>query len=176
MHIYTKSGDKGQTGLVGGQRVDKDTVRIECIGAVDELNAALGVCMVHAGEQAHALLTTIQHTLFNIGAELADPEKKTGLILEAAATQKLEDEIDKREALLPPLREFILPSGPPFAANLHFARTLCRRAERQLVKLQREAPQNPHLLTYLNRLSDLLFILAREDMERAKIKPQSWQK
>jgi cob(I)alamin adenosyltransferase len=167
MRIYTKTGDTGDTGLFGGGRVGKDHARVAAYGDVDELNAALGVACSQSPDFATALLEQIQRDLFAIGAELAAPEPaklaKTlaGHPIGEPDVTRLERAIDAHEEALPPLREFILPGGAPKAAALHLARTVCRRAERAVVALGRDAQVSPFILQYLNRLSDLLFVLAR---------------
>lgn len=169
MKIYTKTGDAGDTGLFGGSRVPKDHVRVEAYGAVDELNAALGLAASLEPRDAFAdLFPAIQRDLFTMGAELASPEPATlakahpSPLLADANVRALEDAIDAHESSLEPLKSFILPGGAPKAAALHLARTVCRRAERSVVRLTRESPVSPALLRYLNRLSDLLFVLARK--------------
>ena len=168
MKIYTKTGDSGETGLFGGGRVPKDNPRVGAYGDVDELNAAIGLA---AGLEPSGLelelLQIIQRNLFTIGAELATPDRKklaTALsgppIGEDEATT-LERAIDGWDERLEPLKNFILPGGSPKAAALHLARTICRRAERSVVALAREAAVSPAIVKYLNRLSDLLFVLAR---------------
>lgn len=168
MKIYTKTGDGGDTGLFGGGRVPKDHRRVAAYGAVDELNAAIG--LARALEPAvleDALLQAVQRDLFAIGGQLASPEpaKVAKALVKAALEQgrvaALEAAIDSAESALPRLEGFILPGGTPKAAALHLARTVCRRAERCVVTLSREASLAPVILQYLNRLSDLLFVLAR---------------
>ena len=171
--IYTRSGDNGETGLFGGQRVDKDDLRVEAYGTVDELNALLGAVRIHVTNKAmDSLLQHIQNNLFDVGADLATPEAKDtnkGRIhiqrVSAPHVAYLETQIDHYEAMLQPLTYFILPGGAAAAAALHHARTVCRRAERRTVTLARAeadtTPVNPDVIRYLNRLSDLLFVLAR---------------
>lgn len=165
MKIYTKTGDAGETGLFAGARVRKDDVRIEAYGTVDELNAALGVARSAGPPDAIAgCLERIQHELFSIGAELATPDSaQHGLQwADTAACDGLESLIDRFESGLPPLRQFILPAGAPAASALHLARAICRRAERRVVTLQASDPRvSPSVVIYLNRLGDLLFVLAR---------------
>lgn len=166
MKIYTKTGDSGQTGLFGGPRVDKDDPRIEAYGAVDELNAALGLVRVEQiPVEINALLARIQNELFDLGAELATPNPAVHhmAVVGQAHIETLEQAIDRHESALEPLREFILPGGSRASAELHLARTICRRAERRLVTLRRKSPTpvSPELIVYLNRLGDLLFVLAR---------------
>lgn len=164
MKIYTKTGDAGQTALFGGRRVGKDHLRIDAYGTVDELNAFLGIVHDSTSEaRVRRLINTIQHRLFTVGASLAsDPEKKAAPVdLTADDVQLLEASIDELEADLPPLRNFILPAGHPVVSHCHVARTVCRRAERLIVALGREEPVEERVLAYMNRLSDLLFVLAR---------------
>ena len=163
MKIYTKTGDAGETGLFGGGRVPKDDPRVCAYGDVDEANAAIGFAasLEPAGFEADAL-QSIQRDLFAIGAELATREKaKLKASLAADRVSTLEQLIDEHEASLPPLKNFILPGGTPKAAAFHLARTTCRRAERSVVALARDEQINPVIIHYLNRLSDLLFMLAR---------------
>ncbi|HET9953552.1 MAG TPA: cob(I)yrinic acid a,c-diamide adenosyltransferase [Polyangiaceae bacterium] len=172
MRIYTKTGDDGSTGLFGGARVDKDSARVEAYGTVDELNAAIGVIRAERSGQPSALpdeidamLATFQNTLFALGAELACvPGKEDKLrmrLLDDREISALEAAIDGAEAELPPLTSFILPTGSRVAALLHQARTICRRAERRVLSAGRVAPVRGEVLVYLNRLGDLLFVLAR---------------
>ena len=166
MKIYTRTGDRGSTGLFGGPRVSKDDARIEAYGTVDELNAALGVARNAAvGEVVDGQLEQIQHELFAMGAELAtpDPEKHGTRVLEKSHSSRLEQWIDEHEAGLSPLTNFILPAGNQGACALHLARGICRRAERRVVTLCQIPDQevSDELAVYLNRLSDLLFVLSR---------------
>jgi cob(I)alamin adenosyltransferase len=165
MKIYTKTGDKGQTGLPGGGRVPKDAVVTEVCGTVDEMNTAIGLVRA-AGVpgDVDVLLDEIQSKLFDLGAEVArrGTAFSTAQGITAADSEALEAAIDRFDAELPPLRNFILPGGTASAAGLHFARAVCRRAERHLVTLTRECPElSSEILIFLNRLSDLLFVLAR---------------
>jgi cob(I)alamin adenosyltransferase len=163
--IYTKTGDDGTTGLFGGERVRKDSSRIEAYGTVDELNSTVGMAASVAPEALRELLKQLQISLFVLGADLATPleQKVTYKIprVEESDVKKLEALIDEHTAQLAPLKNFILPGGTQCAANLHLARTVCRRAERLLVTLRDEQEIGEHDLVYLNRLSDLLFTLAR---------------
>jgi cob(I)alamin adenosyltransferase len=171
--IYTRTGDKGETGLVGGHRVPKDSLRIEAYGTVDELNAALGVVRAFCHEAApqteatrelDGVLRGIQNTLFNLGAELATlpADRRPGMPEVAAEHVKfLELLIDECNAELVPPTEFVLPGGGKISAFLHQARTVCRRAERLCVRLGREDNIGAQIVPYLNRLSDALFVLAR---------------
>lgn len=168
MKIYTRTGDGGDTGLFGGGRVPKDHHRVAAYGAVDELNAAIGLARsLEPTAFGDELLQNIQRDLFAIGGQLASPEpaKVSKALAKAALGEsrvtELEHAIDSAEATLAPLEGFILPGGTPKAAALHLARTVCRRAERCVVTLAREASLAPTILPYLNRLSDLLFVLAR---------------
>lgn len=163
MKIYTKTGDSGETGLFGGGRVSKDHPRVRAYGEVDELNAALGfAATLEPVAFESSLLQAIQRDLFTMGAELATPDRgKLREVLDAAHVGALEKVIDRHEAHLTPLKNFILPGGAPKAAALHVARTVCRRAERAVVSLKHEQPINESIIHYLNRLSDLLFVLAR---------------
>jgi cob(I)alamin adenosyltransferase len=179
--IYTKTGDDGTTGLLGNRRVTKDDPRVAAYGEVDELNAALGVVRAQSGgsKQLATLLQTIQRDLFAIGAQLADPtsrvvSKRAKAAVPASAVLRLEKAIDVREKTLPPLTAFILPGGDPLGAHLHLARTVCRRAERSVVSLHRAEPLHPRILEYLNRLSDLLFVLARDANHRVGVPEDRW--
>src|SRR3954466_12027742 len=167
--IYTRTGDEGETSLLGGRRVRKDDLRIEAIGSVDELNAALGVVRAELARSGVVLekldreLGDVQHRLFDLGAELAGisaSDKRAGLIGEAHIIG-LESLIDCYEAQLEPLRAFILPGGSAAASQLHVARCDCRRCERRVVQLAEAEPVRGEALQYINRLSDLLFVLAR---------------
>jgi cob(I)alamin adenosyltransferase len=181
MKIYTKTGDRGETGLFGGPRVSKDAPRIEAYGTVDELNCMLGVIRALAIESdVDSLLRQIQNELFDLGAQLATPDPAahhTALIGPRQITA-LEAAIDRFEERLDPLKQFILPGGTPAAAQLHLARTVCRRAERRLVTLVNRSaePIAEDLVIYLNRLSDLLFVLAREVNRAAGCPDVPWQK
>jgi cob(I)alamin adenosyltransferase len=165
--IYTKSGDTGETGLGDGTRVAKDSTRVEAIGAVDELNANLGLLLAHVRDYPEAgLIRGIQNDLFDVGADLCMPATKMeepGKCLRVTPIQvgRLEKAIDRVNAKLAPLHSFVLPGGSVAAAWCHSARTVCRRAERSIVTLMNEVDINQEALKYLNRLSDLLFVLAR---------------
>jgi cob(I)alamin adenosyltransferase len=164
--IYTKTGDDGNTGLLGNVRVGKDAIRIEAYGAVDELNAVVGVILAHlpqAAEAARTTLVAIQSDLLIIGTMLSTPpqDPKRHADLPAARTQALETQIDEMESHLKPLTNFILPQGAPAAAFAHLARTICRRAERRVVTLQKQERVDKGILVYLNRLGDYLFVFAR---------------
>lgn len=179
MKIYTRTGDRGQTGLLGGTRVPKDHLRVAAYGEVDETNAALGLVLAHSrSRRLNGLLRQVQADLFALGAELADVRRTRSRQAKAAVTQalvtRLEQAIDERDRELPPLRAFVLPGGTPAAALLHLARTVCRRAERSVVALARSAKVDPVAIVYLNRLSDLLFVLARYENHRGRRQEQTW--
>jgi cob(I)alamin adenosyltransferase len=164
--IYTKAGDTGDTGLGDGKRVSKDSLRVQSIGAVDEANAAIGVARLDAPPELDAMLERIQNDLFDLGADLCLPENagersQSALRIEASQVTRLEAEIDSMNSELAPLTSFILPGGTPAAAYLHLARTIVRRAERDMVALMAHESINPQMLRYLNRLSDHLFVAAR---------------
>jgi cob(I)alamin adenosyltransferase len=164
MKIYTKTGDDGTTGLIGGERVSKSDRRIECTGSIDELNASLGWAAVTAKKDLLEKLRLVQNELFVLGSHLATPQGNPPASLpplEEAGISRLEMEIDLAETQLPPLRNFILPGGCETSARLHLARTICRRAERLLVGFSHDRPVPKFMLTYLNRLSDWLFVQAR---------------
>lgn len=157
--IYTRTGDKGSTGLGDGSRVDKDSLRIEAIGQIDELNCAIGLVLVHPIRAAiRDTLNEVQHKLFDLGGELSMPGYQA---INADDITGVEKELDGFNAELPPLKEFILPGGGPGAAACHLARAICRRAERHMVTLSRHEDINPHGSAYINRVSDLLFVLCR---------------
>ncbi len=178
MKIYTKTGDDGTTGLFGGGRVKKASGRVDAYGTIDELNAALGVARAtRLDEQTEDTLAHAQVDLFTLGAELACvPGKETKLampLLNDADVARLERDIDAVEAMLAPLQSFILPAGSPQAAALHLARTVCRRAERALLAME-DAHARRELVVYLNRLSDLLFVLARKANATARVADVPW--
>ncbi len=179
MKIYTRTGDDGSTGLIGGTRVPKSDLRIECYGTVDELNASLGLAAAAGDGWLRSLLRPIQNELFVIGSQLAAPDPIAAgsiPILDESAVTRLELQIDASEAQLSPLHQFILPGGSEPAARLHLARTLCRRAERLLVHFAQDRPVAPLLITYLNRLSDWLFVQARQANHRAGVEDVLWEK
>jgi cob(I)alamin adenosyltransferase len=177
--IYTRTGDSGDTGLFDGTRVAKSDPRVSAYGDIDELNAGLGLARASAvDDQISSMLEQIQRDLFALGARLADPAKKiAGRVTKAAVTPddiaRLEGWIDQLESELPPLRRFILAGGSPGGAALHVARTVCRRAERAMVGLGADAFE-PELLVYVNRLSDLLFVMARAVNQRAGATETEW--
>jgi len=176
--IYTRTGDKGSTGLGDGSRVAKDAPRVAAYGTVDELNSTLGLVRLHAGGEHDPALARIQNDLFDLGADLCTPDfendataKHPRLRVVAAQVDRLETEIDAMNADLDPLRSFVLPGGTPLAAHLHLARTVCRRAERLAVTLAQAETVNPEAVRYLNRLSDWLFVASRvaNDAGRADV-------
>jgi cob(I)alamin adenosyltransferase len=177
--IYTKTGDDGTTGLLGPGRLAKAAPRIEAYGTVDELNAALGVARTQTKDYgADALLAQIQDDLFALGAALADPEPDGPFhrAVGPARIERIEQAIDALEVELPSLTAFILPGGTPAAAQVHLARTVCRRAERAVVHLMHQPDESvpPEAAIYLNRLSDLLFVLARALNRRAGVPDVPW--
>ncbi len=182
MKIYTRTGDSGETGLFGGGRVGKDHPRVDACGAVDELNAFIGQALLAvAGHRARAQLERIQHDLFALGSHLATPpeaQRQAGPQLPSlpeSRPEEMEGWIDEAEAQLVPLTGFILPSGSAGGCALHVCRTVCRRAERSTVALAREDPRAAFALRYLNRLSDLLFVLARLENHDAGIQDTQWR-
>ncbi len=179
MKIYTRTGDDGTTGLLGSGRVAKSEPRVEAYGSVDELNAALGVARALDTERwLDGELAAIQALLFKVGAELAAREAKALERLERVSDDDvtaLERSIDRLEADLAPLRNFVLPGGTALGAHLHLARTVCRRAERRVVALAQSGPVEPRLLRYLNRLADLLFVMARWCNHRAGLPDVEWR-
>jgi len=157
--IYTRTGDKGDTGLGDGSRVEKDSARVEAYGTSDELNSIIGIVLAHElPEDVRSCLVEVQHDLFDLGSELSVPGHE---FIPASYTDRLEQQLDSFNAELPKLKEFILPSGGHATSACHLARTVCRRTERRVVTLARDETVNPHIITYLNRLSDLLFVVAR---------------
>lgn len=181
MKIYTRTGDAGETGLFAGGRVPKDHPRVAAYGDVDEANATIGfVLAFEPRDFERDLLTTVQRDLFTIGAELATPDREkltralAGPPVGDDHIAALERAIDRLDEPLPPLREFILPGGTPKAAACHVARTACRRAERAVVRLSHDTAVSPAVMRYLNRLSDLLFVLARAVNARAGERDATW--
>jgi cob(I)alamin adenosyltransferase len=177
--IYTRTGDDGTTGLIGPGRVRKSDARVEAYGSVDELNAALGaVGSLDTGEWFASVLGIAQERLFVIGATLATATEETRARIERLDESDiagLEGAIDTLQTELPPLTQFILPGGTPLAAELHRARTVCRRAERRVVALADQHPTDPRVLRYLNRLADLLFVMARVANHRAGVAETTWR-
>ena len=183
MKIYTRTGDGGETGLFGGKRVPKDHLRVQAYGQVDELNAVIGLALaLEPRAYARDVLEQAQRDLFTIGAELAAPDAKklakalSGPPVGPPAVAALERVIDRYETQAPPLKQFILPGGVPKAAALHLARTVCRRAERAVVTFHRKHKTGgvSSVIPYLNRLSDLLFVLARVANHAAGAPEQPW--
>ena len=176
MKIYTKTGDAGETALFGGGRVPKDALRVHAYGTVDECNAAVGLARAAGLDPGlDQLLAQVQNQLFVVGADLATPGERASIPrVSETEVRFLETAIDELEAGLEPLRQFILPGGTAGAAQLHLARTICRRAERWAVSLAHAEPLNPQLLVYLNRLSDFLFVAARAANARAGMPDVPW--
>jgi len=183
MKIYTKRGDAGQTDLFTGQRVDKDSLRVEAYGTVDEINSALGLAVAACDERDAELrpaLLDIQSRLFDVGADLAAPPESAE---DEPMVPRVDDEqilaleahIDRLSESLPAMKHFILPGGTDLAARLHMARTICRRAERICVALQKHEGLSPAIITYLNRLSDVLFAMARHANHAAAYDDIPWQ-
>lgn len=179
MKIYTKTGDDGSTSLFGGERVGKDEPRVEAYGCVDELNAAIGLALTACRHQEIGdILRATQARLFELGADLASPHAVSSSPIrriDAAAALEAEAWIDQLWPLLAPMRHFILPGGSELAARLHLARTICRRAERICIALNRIEPLGDHIRIYLNRLSDLLFVLARRANQLDDVADVPWQ-
>ncbi len=181
MKIYTKTGDKGLTSLFGGKRVSKDDARIETCGTVDELNSLIGVVRsMKVPGRVDKILETVQNDLFVLGADLASPQRrgKRGSFVPRIGQEDvhhLEKTIDEIEPQLRPLRKFILPGGTLIAAHLHLARAVCRRAERLAVRLKRREVVGAQVIPYLNRLSDLLFILARWENMKSGVGEAPWR-
>jgi cob(I)alamin adenosyltransferase len=169
--IYTRTGDDGTTGMADGRRVPKDDLLVRAIGEVDELNSQLAVAACHVPDDLVETIRAIQNELFNVGAELTLGEA----MLSQVNVEWLEKELDKLNADLPPLKEFILPGGGLAASHCHVARAVCRRVERSLVSLDKREPLNQHLLAYINRLSDCLFVMARAASSLEGAKEIFWQ-
>jgi cob(I)alamin adenosyltransferase len=179
MKIYTKTGDEGLTGLLGGDRTPKNSPRIHAIGDVDELNAYFGVCIAEiSDEEICSKLKRIQNHLFDIGSELACPPNGKFELTSVTSgdIHELEIEIDSMDATLPPLKEFILPGGCSGSAHLHYLRTVCRRVERGLLAFQTTNPLRSELIIYVNRLSDWIFCLSRFLNVRSGVVEQKWSK
>jgi len=177
MKIYTKTGDSGTTGLIGGSRIEKNSLRIAAIGDVDELNAAIGSCRRQVTE-LDSELEAVQNWLFDLGAELASPAEHSRQYKAIGPSQigRLETSIDKQTAQLEPLRAFILPGGSEQAARLHLARCVCRRAERSILELNSQEPVGNDALAFVNRLSDWLFVAARTANRLAGVQDVKWQR
>jgi cob(I)alamin adenosyltransferase len=177
--IYTKTGDQGQTALFGGKRVSKAHLRVDAYGTVDELNSFVGALNDACAEpDIRSLLTKVQHRLFTLGAHLATESDKSALVpgLTEADVDVLEAAMDRMDAQLEPLRNFILPGGHPTVSICHQCRTICRRAERLVVALQADNDVSPLAIQYLNRLSDYFFVLARYLCLRLGVKEVIWEK
>ncbi|MBP7691547.1 MAG: cob(I)yrinic acid a,c-diamide adenosyltransferase [Anaerolineales bacterium] len=177
--IYTRKGDDGTTALGGGQRVAKDALRVQAYGTVDELNSALGLALAHGlSPRLAQALPPVQNELFHLGSDLCFREEdKLRFVIpqvEERHTQALEALIDELNAVVGPLQNFILPGGSVGAAHLHVARTICRRAEREVTALTREEPVGPFVLQYLNRLSDALFVMARYENHARGVPEPLW--
>jgi cob(I)alamin adenosyltransferase len=177
--VYTRTGDDGSTGLGGGQRVPKDSVRIAAYGTVDELNSQIGVAVAEGvGEAIGPSLATIQNELFHLGSDLAileeDKKKRPVPGIESRHVDALEVLMDRLSEELSPLENFVLPGGCPSAAQLHVARTVCRRAERLVLALSRKEAVGPFTVRYLNRLSDALFVMARHENKRRGVPDVLW--
>ena len=180
MKIYTKTGDTGQTGLIGGRRVSKADLRIDTYGTVDELNSWIGLVRDQSvNEVRKALLKQIQDRLFTVGAELAtDPEKAPRQVMPAIAAADvtlLETSMDEMDSTLPELRAFVLPGGHESVSFCHLARTVCRRAERLVITLNETSPVDPLVIQYLNRLSDYLFMLSRKMAQDLSVEEMEWK-
>jgi cob(I)alamin adenosyltransferase len=175
--IYTKAGDAGDTGLLGGSRVAKNSLRIRAIGEVDELNAAIGVARAY-GAQPDEEFHRVQCWLFDLGGELAAPpaSRFDAAAIGPDATAWLETAIDRHMGELPPLKAFILPGGSPAAAALHLARTICRRAERSVLDLHEFEPVRENVRVFLNRLSDYLFAAARSANAASDVRDVKWHR
>lgn len=178
MKIYTKTGDSGTTGLVGGQRVPKTDLRITAFGEVDELNACIGVAIASCPhELVRTALIEVQSQLFNLGAQLAAPSSDPGVeVITSKHVDGLERQVDTISSQLEPLRSFILPGGSLLAAHLHLARTVCRRAERQVLRLSQQPNEDVDrwVLIYLNRMSDYLFVMARLGNQLENVEDIPW--
>lgn len=165
MKIYTKTGDKGKTSLFGGKRVAKNDLRINAYGTVDELNSMLGIVLTEkVDSKTRDILSNLQQSLFIVGGELATPKdvkSSASQIISNEEIELLEKWIDELDSKLSPLKNFILPGGSKSASQLHFARTVCRRAERNIIEIEESENINENIVIYINRLSDLLFIIAR---------------
>lgn len=178
--LYTKGGDKGRTSLVGGQRVPKYDIRLECYGTVDELNSFVGVLLAHDLEEVdRKFLFWLQHKLFSVGGYLAtdttqDELQEVTCVNESAVT-RVEREIDRLDDMVPPINAFVLPSGGASTAAAHVCRTVCRRAERDIYRLHSEYPLAPEVLRFINRLSDYFFALARKEVFRTNGEEIVWR-
>jgi cob(I)alamin adenosyltransferase len=177
MKIYTKTGDKGDTGLYGGDRIGKDSARINAYGTVDECNALIGIVRTFdIDRELDEMLDHIQHQLFIVGSDLATPGERSAVIrIDRDEVKRLEKWIDRWQESLPPLKQFVLPGGCRESAFLHQARTVCRRAERWAVSLLRDEPAAAQAAIYLNRLSDFLFVAARTANRQVGVPDRIWK-
>ena len=180
--IYTRTGDDGTTSLFGGERVGKGNARIDAYGTVDEANSFVGLARTHltgepGADRLDDVLQEVQETLFILGADLATPSDAKPVVprITASHIEDIEERIDSFDAELPPIKNFVLPGGTPAAATLHTARTTCRRAERLVVQASASTPVNKEAMAYLNRLSDLLFVLARWANRQAGVREDVWK-
>ena len=173
--IYTKTGDKGKTSLVSGKRVSKDNIRIRAYGTVDELNSILGVVKHHVSKKLIKVIAEIQNDLFDIGGQISLNEDGANIITSESITS-LDNYIDQYNSSLDPLKEFILPGGDLFSANLHVARSVTRRAERAVVELYSDSLENNNVVMYLNRLSDYFFVLSRFYNKSENISENTWKR
>ena len=176
--IYTKTGDDGTTGLIGGKRVNKTSTRIIAYGAVDETNSAIGIVLSHTlDSDINELLTKIQNDLFVVGSDLANPDlENSSNRVTNKMIEYIETQIDRLESELTPITYFILPGGSVLASQLHFARAVCRRAETNIIQISEKEQINTACQIYINRLSDLLFVIARTINNRKNIKDVAWKK
>lgn len=179
--LYTKTGDDGTTGLVGGTRIKKYALRLEAYGTVDELNAAIGLIRSNElPDEILKLLIQIQNKLFNVGSRLASDEKgnaiTSGLSILQKHIEELEKAIDELEKHLPEIKNFVLPGGEPVSAQCHLARTICRRAERRILEFAEKETVQPEIIIYINRLSDFLFVLARKMAFDKNVDEVRWKK
>ena len=181
MKIYTKGGDKGETGLFGGERVPKDSIRIEAYGTIDELNSFIGLTIIEIKDQeVKELLNRIQNNLFTLGSDLAAPDNEKNKKhyiprIKESHFEEIEKEIDKFDSRMEELRNFILPGGCKSSALLHICRAICRRSERRVVTLNNGVNLSPEIIIFLNRLSDLFFVLARYENKISGIEDIKWQ-
>lgn len=178
--LYTKGGDKGKTSLVGGKRVPKHHTRIESYGTIDELNSFIGVLLSHnLPEEDTTTLTWMQHKLFSVGSYLATDPTQTEIRIESQVTElainRIEQEIDRLNDMVPPINAFILPAGGAIPAAAHVCRTVCRRAERCIYRLHESEPVESEVLCYVNRLSDYFFALARKESYRLNASEVTWK-